>query len=127
YRADDIANFTSTTPQPVVVRGFLDEEPMAHPQLPEDPLKSFATGEFTTAVLRVHALKQNNDWVTASGRARLVVSEKLHGVHIGDEVEVVGRLLRPDVAANPGEFDFDSYLKDQGIRAEIQVRKTAAA
>src|SRR5207244_4404371 len=48
-------------------------------------------------------------------------------VHVGDEVEVVGRLVQPYVPANPGEFDFDSYLKDQGIRAEIQVRKTAAA
>ena len=125
--ADDIGKFTSDLPQPAVVRGMLDEEPMVHGQLPSDPLKSFPTGEFTTAIIRVQSLKQASDWINASGRARLVVSDRLQDVHVGDEVEVIGRLQKPYSPANPGEFDFESAQKDQGIRAEIQVRKTAAA
>src|SRR5262249_22937097 len=42
-----------------------------------------------------------------------------------DEVQVFGRLSSPSGPANPGEFDFASYLRDQRIRAQIVVVKTA--
>jgi competence protein ComEC len=127
YRADDVGEFATREPKPVVVRGLLIEEPMVHREPGNNPLKSYITAEFTTAVLHVATLKQDSDWIQASGRARLTVSDRLRDVHVGDEVEVVGRLVAPNSPANPGEFDYASYLKDHRIRAEIQVRKTAAA
>src|SRR5262249_35164345 len=43
-----------------------------------------------------------------------------------DEVEVDGRLMAPHGPANPGEFDYAAYLRDQRIRAEVVVHKTPA-
>jgi competence protein ComEC len=126
YAANDIGEFAGRDPKPVVVRGLVEEEPLFHRQPEGDPLKSFTTVDSTTAVLRVNSLRQENDWLAVSGRARLIVSDRLQNVHVGDEIEVVGRLVAPSPPANPGEFDFQSYLKDRRIRAEVQVRKTAA-
>ncbi len=54
-------------------------------------------------------------------------SKSVPRFHVGDEVEVDGRLIAPQEPANPGELDFASYLKDRHIRAIIQVRKTTRA
>jgi competence protein ComEC len=127
YPADDIGNFASNEPRPVVIRGWIDEEPATRPPPEYDPLKSFRTGASTTAVVRVAGVKEDNDWKPASGRARLTVADSLQDVHVGDSIEIAGRLVQPASPANPGEFDVAAYLQDQRIRAEIQARRTAAA
>src|SRR5262249_186805 len=60
-------------------------------------------------------------------RARLVVEGQLEGFHVGDEVEVVGRLVAPLGPANPGEIDEAARLQEQRIRAVMVVRKTTDA
>src|SRR5262249_41312766 len=52
---------------------------------------------------------------------------RLVGLHAGDQIEVVGHLVRPSPPANPGEFDHASHLRDQHIQARIIVQKTADA
>jgi competence protein ComEC len=51
----------------------------------------------------------------------------LTGLHVGDEVEVVGRLVKARGSANPGEFDYAESLHDQRIGVQVVVRKTASA
>src|SRR5262249_34695056 len=43
------------------------------------------------------------------------------------EVELVGRLVAPQPAANPGESDHAALLRDRRIRARILVQKTTDA
>jgi competence protein ComEC len=57
----------------------------------------------------------------------MLVEENWQGFHVGDQVQVDGRLLAPEGPANPGEIDHASYLRDQHIRAQVQVRKTTRA
>jgi competence protein ComEC len=125
HAADDIGKFVRAAPQPVQVRGVLAEEPSIVRRPQHDDLQSFGHPDSTVSVLRVHTVKGDEDWIPASGRARLTVAGRLESVHAGDEVEVVGRLVAPQGPANPGEFDFASHLRDQGIWAWVVVQKTS--
>src|SRR5439155_15966951 len=90
----------------------------------QEELRSIDSSDSTHAVLRVTQLLTRNDWLPVSGRARLIVNGSLANLHVGDDVEVVGRLQTPHGPANPGEFDYAAFLRDQHIRAVIEVRKT---
>jgi competence protein ComEC len=124
YPENDIGDFAPDEPRPAKLRGVLVEEPTISLHPKRDPLQSFEREDPTTAVLEVSLLHDRHDWHTVSGRARLVVTGKLTGLHVGDEIEVVGRLVKPQPPANPGEFDYASLLRDQRIRAIVNVRKT---
>src|SRR5262249_10518032 len=63
------------------------------------------------------------DWLAVSGRVRMNVDGRLDGFHVGDEVEAVGWMERPQRPANPGEFDRSAYARDRRLRAELHVRK----
>jgi competence protein ComEC len=125
YPADDIGNVAPAEPHPAQLRGFLDEEPLRTPASLHDPLRTLDRPESTVTVLRVTQLKLRDDWGEVSGRVRLLVSGSLPGLHAGDEVDAVGRLSQPHGPANPGEFDYAGLLRDQGIRAQFVVAKTA--
>jgi competence protein ComEC len=128
YAADDIGNFVSDEARPTRLLGFIEEEPVISWRSPPSPFQSIPAVEGadpTLAVLRVTHARQENHWRAASGRAQLVVSGHLNQVHVGDQVEVVGRLVAPQAPANPGEADHAAQLRDQHIRARVLVRKTA--
>lgn len=124
YAQDDIGNLVTADPRPVQLRGKLAEEPNIIYQQPHDPLRFFPRPNKTKAVVQVGHLMSNAAWVPVSGRAQLVVSGELEDFHVGDEIEVNGQLESPAGPANPGEFDYASYLRDQRIRAEVHVQKT---
>jgi competence protein ComEC len=107
------------------VRGYLDDEPFRLPAPPHDPLRSLDRPATSTATLRVTAIAERDAWVPASGRVRLTVGGPAEGFHAGDEVEAVGRLAAPRGPSNPGEFDYAGYLRDQGVRGTLDVRKAA--
>jgi competence protein ComEC len=66
-------------------------------------------------------------WTAVSGKVRLSLPGALPAGRPGDYLEVVGQLSAPAGSANPGEFDHQSHLRDQGIRALVVVSNTADA
>jgi competence protein ComEC len=127
FPADDIANFASAEAKPIRVRGVLLEEPVIYWQEPDDPLRSVPHPDPTLATLRTTEVCQRRGWITASGLLRLRVGMPLEGIHVGDHVEVIGRIESPRGPANPGEHDFASDLRDHRIRAILEVAKTSEA
>jgi hypothetical protein len=125
YATDDIGHVARAEPQPAQLRGVLEEEPALHKQPPPDSLHSLPQGDTTVSVLAVTHMRHGNDWLPISGRARLAVEGRLHGLHVGDEVDIVGRLYAPPPPGNPGEPDHAAQLRDEGIRAVLAVRRTA--
>ena len=127
FASDDIVYFADQEPAPVQLRGWLDEEPVHNRPLPDDPLRSFSRVGTTVTVLRVHELRHGDNWMTVSGRVRVVGVENWPELHCGDAVEIVGQLERVAPPGNPGEFDFAEHLRDQGIRVILTARKTPKA
>jgi competence protein ComEC len=126
YRADDIGILASSDPQPARLRGTVDEEPVLIWHPPNDGLQSFARPNPTQTVLRVNRRREREDWLPASGRVRLVIAgQPAEPLHVGDEVEAVGRLVAPPGPFNPGEFDYAAHLRDQQVRSMLLVQKTA--
>jgi len=123
FAADDIAAFAPDRPTPAHLRGTLDEEPARFRPPKPDPLLPLPKPETTVTVLAVTAVETPGGWTPASGRARLTVEGRLRDLHLGDAVEVVGRLSRPDAPANPGENDYRSHLLDQRITAIIRTKR----
>jgi competence protein ComEC len=131
YTADDLGEFVTPDARPVWLRGILDEEPRIQWQPPASPLQSIPRSDLgktdpTVAVIRVSQLRRTDDWMAVSGRAQLIAAGHLRDLHVGDEVEIVGRLVAPRGPGNPGEFDYASYLRDQRIRAQVLVLKAAS-
>lgn len=124
YADDDIGNAATPEPRPAHLRGTLEEEPRGSGEPSLDPLRGFPHTEATTSVLAVTQMRRGDDWLPVSGRARLEVEGHLQGLHVGDEVDVIGRLSAPAAPGNPGEFDHASHLRDRRIRAVMAVRRT---
>jgi competence protein ComEC len=125
YVTDDIGNAVTPEPRPAHLRGVLEEEPHSTGEPTPNPLQGLPHHETTVSVLAVTQMRRGDDWLPVSGRARLAVEGRLSGVHVGDEVDVIGRLSAPSTPGNPGEFDHASHLRDQRIRAVMAVRRTA--
>jgi competence protein ComEC len=127
YAADDIANFATPEPKPVRVRGVLVDEPVIYWREPDDPLRSIPHPDPTLATLQTTEVCQQRGWIGASGLLRLRIGMPLEGIHVGDHVEVVGRIESPRRPANPGEHDFGADLRDHRIRAVLEAAKTSEA
>lgn len=121
---NDISCHATDEPRPVQLRGSLASEPIITKGLPPETLPSIRPTDTTRCTLRVTQFRCADDWQAVSGRVRLVVEGSLEGPHVGDEVQVVGRLSLPRSPSNPGEFDQASYLRDQGIRSVVWVKKS---
>jgi competence protein ComEC len=126
YAMDDIFHYAKDEPAPVQLRGVLDEGPVRHRTPPDSLLRSLVRVGDTVAVLRVHEVRGSGNWLPASGRVRVVGAEDWPELHCGDVIDVVGQLVRAAPPGNPGEFDFASYLRDQGIRTVLTARKPQA-
>lgn len=124
--ADDISRLATERPKPARLRGVLVEEPFTS-RRPPDPLRSMPESNPTFAVLAVTGYRTPDDWTPVQGRVRLILDQPLDGVHLGDSVEVTGRLILPLGATNPGETDPREQLRDQHIGATLSVRHSTDA
>jgi competence protein ComEC len=124
FSADDISRFATAEARPARLRGVIVEEPTISWQVHGDPLQSMDRSDSMVAVFEATQLNLGQEWASVSGRARLILTSPVPGLHVGDEIEVVGRLTTPNGPANPGELDYASFLKDRRIGAVVAVRKT---
>lgn len=110
FAVNDIGTFASERPVPARLRGMLDEEPARFRPSKNNPLLAVQKPDTTVTVLAVTAIETSDGWRPATGYARLTVEGRLDGLHLGDEIEVIGRLWRPGPPSNPGELDYRSFL-----------------
>jgi competence protein ComEC len=120
--ADNIGHFAPDEPQPALVRGVVHTAPVIPKKPPDDPLRGFGGGDRTKLVLRATSLKTAQEWRPVSGLVQVTIAGQEKGVHLHDEVEVAGRLSAPPEPANPGEFDYGAFLRDQGVHAVLTAR-----
>jgi competence protein ComEC len=124
--ADNISRFADTEPQPVRVRGTVRSDPIVPKMPPRGPLRAFPEMQSTRLILQAKEVTIHGGWEPVGGLVQVTVAGKLEGIHLGAEVEMAGLLATPAGPANPGEFDYATYLRDQGIGAVMLVRNTQA-
>jgi len=121
FPPDDIGEIARETFAITRLRGSLTDEPITRQPARSGPLLTLPQDETSTAVIEVSERHTADGWQPAVGKARLMVEGRMADMHLGDRIEVVGRLSKPSTAANPGEWDTRARLLDQRITAEIRV------
>jgi competence protein ComEC len=119
----DISYLASDDPLPIRVRGTLQTAPLTQ-DAPDDPLRSMPGRQTTRFVLRVFERQElaTRSWSPVTGQVQVMLIGRTGDITVGDEVELLGRIARPGEAMNPGEFDYASFLRDQGISALLTVK-----
>lgn len=110
FAADDLAwqleSGAAGGPVPVCMEGVVIESPRLLTPPAPDPLRPLSLGPSSECVIAVRAIRAGGAWRRVSGRAAVIVDGEPPQITAGSRVRVVGRGLRPQAAANPGEFDF---------------------
>jgi competence protein ComEC len=110
FAADDLAwqleAGAAGGPVPACVEGIVVESPRLLTPPAPDPLRPRSLGPSSECVIAVRAVRAGGSWRQASGRAAVIVDGEPPQITAGSRVRVLGRGLRPQAAANPGEFDF---------------------
>lgn len=123
---DDIRLWATSEGRPTRLRGLIDSEP-THLKSIDEPLRTTPTKPATRVVVQVREVEVRRTWADASGLLQVHIEGGRQNLRVGDEVELVGRLTLPSEPANPGEFDYARFLRDQGIGATLQVPESPGA
>lgn len=127
FDSDDVSTLVKEEPVAVTLRGTLADEPERYRPPRFDPLLTVQRVVTSSCVLEVREVRTGAAAERASGQVRLVAEGRLDDLHCGDEVEVTGRLWKPDGPRNPGERDRADLLRDKRIGAELRVKRGADA
>lgn len=118
---NDIRYQAAAEAKPVRLRGVVASEPIYVRGSTENTLRSFPSTAATRFALQVDQLKTAVAWLDVTGQAQVTLQARVDPVHVGDRVEIVGRMVLPAPPANPGEFDYRDFLRDQGIGVLVSV------
>ncbi|MEA5568096.1 ComEC/Rec2 family competence protein [Anabaena sp. UHCC 0399] len=125
---NDISQFVPPTnsnnqEQLVIVRGEITSSPR---------VTRSQRGQFLLDVSQVDQVKnqvknkKSEEKTQKGATGQLYVTVPLlqvTGLHSGQQIEVTGVLYRPKAASNPGAFDFQKFLKQEGIFAGLMGRQ----
>ncbi len=118
---DDLAWGLSESPRPAWVRGVVREA------LGLRQTEGFGFGRppaenvTTRFVVDLTAVTDGGEWRRASGRAAVTVTGDRSEIRAGQAVEAAGQIARIPGPLNPGEFDYATFLRAQGIRLRLSV------
>ena len=114
---NDIANSATDEPQLVRMIGKVVQTPWVVKRQ-ENELNRWQNPERTILVVECRSVVTDVDEkLDVSGQVRVSTNGALTSVSIGDLVEINGDLVRPNLPANPGDFDQRAFLQSQGISA----------
>lgn len=120
--ANDIGHYATAAGAPVRLRGIIIADPASETISADEPLRSRTGYDRTTTMLELTELHQEEHWIEVRGKARVSVAGRLTGIEVGDDVELLGQLHAIPGPGNPGEFDWQRYELDQGVRASVHVK-----
>jgi competence protein ComEC len=114
--------------QPAAIIGTVAEMPRYYPKPPSDPGKIFESSERTVFTLRAEKLRDGSDWIPISGNVLVSIYDDCRSYRIGDRLQLFGELIAPMKPSNPGDFDYDDYLRGHRTRSLLRCSdKTAAS
>jgi len=118
-RLDHVATFAREVQEPAAVEAVILQPPRQLPAPPFNPLRTLATPPRTQVEVAVHALRDDDQWRAASGRARLTIDGQRLDLLPGQRLRIFGQLARIRAPLNPGEFDFAAQARCDGLLCQI--------
>ena len=110
---DDLSLFTTDEPQLVRLSATLVDEPEIVSPTVRASRSVWAQHDTSAATLLCSSIASEERELSVSGRAALRVSGHLLHVHVGDEIEVCGWLVRPQPAHNPAPSMRPTFIDDK--------------
>ena len=105
FGGDDLGLFARRQQQPVCIEAVALQTPRVIPQPEFNPLRSPRSGDEVRFEVELRAIRDGDQWRTASGRAAMVVEGLVPDLAAGDRFRAFAHLLPPEHALNPGEAD----------------------
>src|SRR5205085_12382276 len=81
-------------------------------------------GDWQAARGEVRRILTRSGWVEATGEVLVQINVPREDLQIRQRVVALGMLSRPRRAMNPGEFDWQQYLRQERVLASISVRSS---
>jgi len=125
FSSNDIGIFAEEESQPICFEAVAVNAPRRIPAPPHDTMNSLPQDDQTEVLLQVKSLRNGLTWQAVSGRANMRVEGHLLGVRSGDRIRVFGLISRPGTPRNPGEFDFQRFLRTRGQLCSIRATHPA--
>jgi competence protein ComEC len=68
-------------------------------------------------------VKTNSGWEKSDGEVSFTFSQTVPPLFAGEKIRVLGTLVRPAPATNPGAFDWQVHYRRQRVMAELRVNR----
>lgn len=118
FPADHIWAYTSDTERLAQVELRIDQPPRLEMPTPAE-LRLLPPRQVIAASVR--RINTTSGWQPAVGKVLLTLEQPNPRLEAGQTLRVIGILQRPAKPANPAEFDWYSYCRDQRILATLRV------
>ena len=111
FSCDELGLAARDAAQPICLEAIARSAPVRIPADGFDPMRAIPSFDVSRLEIDTSAVRDRDQWLTASGRTTLLVEGHLLNVRAGDHVRIVGMLSATRPAANPGEFDFANHAR----------------
>lgn len=115
YPATELGLAASDFPEPVCIRATVVDTPRYVPESisQASPLDLTPPEDQTRFRIACQAVRNGDEWNTASGSGQVTVKGKCVDLVAGDAVQIFGHFSKPTKASNPREFDYRQYERAQ--------------
>lgn len=118
---EEISLYANDEPSLVRLTGRIAVEPQVR-RLPKDAWRSaWPRPDFSTTLVQCESIATTTGTVPVTGTVQLQVNGHLLHASVGDDVEIVGWISRPNAPRNPGEFDSRSMLRQRGASCVVRT------
>lgn len=118
YPPDHISAFATDPPRLVQLEMRLDYPPR---DLTAPYSRGMAVAPKQVATASVVQIKSWNGWIPCDGKILVQINQPNPRLRQGQVLRILGRLERPGPAANPGQFDWAGYYREQNILASVRI------
>ena len=126
FADNDIGCYVESQGQPAAVMGTVTEMPRFYPKPPPQPGQIFEPSEKTVFTLRAEKLRNGRDWISISGNVLVTVHADCREFRIGDQLQLFGELIQPPKPSNPGDYDYNDYLRGHRTLALLRCSDNVA-
>lgn len=126
HSVEDVSQFITLESRLIRLRGRVESAPIVKVRSSKPFQAAFEQPDTTILTLDCESLQDGTPFVPVQGKVQVRIRGAVPDLKVADAVEVFGWASRPNPPANPDDFAFGDYLKQQQIRGIVQVGQPEA-